>query len=161
MEKKTKEQLLDELTEVQKMLEKRTELQGHMMRDLKLLVANELLFSQIIDFLPYPIAIFTPQYSVTMVNKAFAAEAKRLAKGPEEKPVRIVQYKIFDMQLASAVKKVFNGYTFFLEELKDPFSMFSGIDAQSPLPGHFNRAVIFPVTADDGGITHAVIVLIP
>ena len=45
MEKKTKEQLLDELTEVQKMLEKRTELQGHMMRDLKLLVANELLFS--------------------------------------------------------------------------------------------------------------------
>jgi hypothetical protein len=53
MEKKTKEQLLDELTEVQKMLEKRTELQGHMMRDLKLLVANELLFSQIIDFLPY------------------------------------------------------------------------------------------------------------
>ena len=38
---KTKEQLLEELTEVQKMLVKRTEIQGHMIRKLQLLIANE------------------------------------------------------------------------------------------------------------------------
>jgi hypothetical protein len=73
MSDKTKEQLLEELTEVQKMLEERTEIQGQMIRKFQLLIANEGLFSQIIDFFPYPIAIFTPQYTLTMVNTAFAA----------------------------------------------------------------------------------------
>jgi hypothetical protein len=161
MGEKTKEQLLDELTEVQKMLEKRTKIQGQMIRELKLLIANELLFSQIIDFFPYPIAIFTPEYTLAMVNKAFSAEAERLAKSPEESPVKILQYKIDNIQLASAVKKVFAGYTFFIEDLKDPFSMFSGIEVQSPQPGPFNKAVIFPVSADDVEITHGVIVFMP
>jgi PAS domain-containing protein len=73
---KMKEQLLEELAEVQKMLEEKTEIQGHMIRKFQLLIENEGLFSQIIDFFPYPIAIFTPQHTLTMVNKAFAAETK-------------------------------------------------------------------------------------
>ncbi|NLV35412.1 MAG: hypothetical protein GXY17_01895, partial [Clostridiaceae bacterium] len=61
---KTKEQLLEELSEVQKMLEEKTETQGKMIKRFQMLVSNEALFSQIIDFFPYPIAIFTPQYTL-------------------------------------------------------------------------------------------------
>jgi hypothetical protein len=45
MGSKTKEQLLEELSEVQKMLEKRTETQGHMIRKFQTLIENEGLFS--------------------------------------------------------------------------------------------------------------------
>ena len=155
----TKEQLLEELTEVQKMLEERTETQGHMIRKFQTLIAYEGLFSQIIDFFPYPLAIFTPQYTLAMVNKAFAAETKMRYMSLEKGVVRILQYKIDDMRLAEAVTRVFAGDTFFLEDLKNPFSMFSGITRQSATqPACFNKAVIFPVTADDATITHGVIV---
>ena len=67
---KTKEQLLEELSEVQKMLEERTETQGQMIKRFKTLIENEGLFSQVIDFFPYPLVIFTPQYTLAMTNKA-------------------------------------------------------------------------------------------
>jgi len=153
---KTKEQLLKELFEVQMMLEKRTEIQGQMIRKFQLLIENEGLFSQIIDFFPYPIAIFTPEYTLTMVNKAFEAETKINQENGE---IRILQYKISDMRLSAAFTRVFAGETFFLEDLKEPFSMFSGITTQSELKsGRFNKTVIFPVPADGDKITHGVIV---
>jgi hypothetical protein len=156
---KMKEQLLEELTEVQKMLEEKTETQGHMIRKFQTLIANEGLFSQIIDFFPYPLAIFTPQYTLTMTNKAFAAETKTRVMNPGKGAVRIIQHKIDDMQLAAAVTRVFKGETFFLEDLKNPFSMFAGIAQQSATqPDRFHKTIIFPVTADDAEITHGVIV---
>jgi hypothetical protein len=159
---KTKKQLLEELSEVQKMLEKRTETQGHMIRKFQTLIENEGLFSQIIDFLPYPLAIFTPQHTLSMTNKAFAAETKTRVMYPEKGAARILQHKINDMQLAAAITGVFAGNTFFLEDLKNPFSMFSGITQQSASePDLFNRVVIFPVPADDAEITHGVVVFIP
>lgn len=159
---KTKEQLLEELLEVQKMLEKRTETQGQMIKRFQTLIENEGLFSQIIDFFPYPLAIFTPQYALAMTNKAFAAETKTRVMYPEEGAARILQYKINDMQLATAITGVFAGDTFFLKDLKNPFSMFSGIMQQSAAePDRFNRVVIFPVTAADAKITHGVIVFMP
>jgi hypothetical protein len=162
MGEKTKEQLLDELAEVQKMLEERTEMQGQMIRKFQLLIANELLISQIIDFFPYPIAIFTLQYRVTMVNRIFASEAKMLVKNSGEQEVRILKHRIEDAQLATAVTRVFEGVISFLEDIKEPFSMFSGIATQIALhPSRFNRAVVFPVPADDEEINHAVIVFMP
>ena len=159
---KTKEQLLEELSEVQKMLEERTETQGQMIKRFQTLIENEGLFSQIIDFLPYPLAIFTPQYTLTMTNKAFAAETKMRVIYPEKGSVHILQHKIKDIHLAAAVRGVFAGNTFFLEDLKNPFSMFSGITQQSAAePDRFNRIVVFPVTADDAKTTHGVIVFIP
>lgn len=159
---KTKKQLLKELLEVQKMLEEKTETQGHMIRKFQMLIANEGLFSQVIDFFPYPIAIFTQQYTLVMVNKAFVSETKMRFTNLEKEDVRILQYKINDTQLAVAVMKVFAGGTFFLEGLKDPFSMFSEIARQSiPQPDRFSKAAIFPVPADDAKITHGVIVFMP
>ncbi|MGI6490933.1 MAG: hypothetical protein ACOX0T_00720 [Pelotomaculum sp.] len=159
---KTKEQLLEELSEVQKMLEERTETQGQMIRKFQMLMVNEGLFSQVIDFFPYPMAIFTPQYTLAMVNKAFAAETKTPIMAPEKGAVRILQYKIDDMRLAAAVRKVFAGDTFFLEDLKHPFFMFSGIAPSSePQLDCFHKAVIFPVSADNAKVTHGVIVFMP
>jgi len=97
-----------------------------------------------------------------MINKAFAAEMKTRFRDLEKGTVRILQYKINDLRLAAAVRKVFAGDTFFLEDLKDPFSMFSGIARQSaPQPGCFHKVIIFPVPADNAKITHGVIVFMP
>ena len=65
-----------------------------MIRKFQMLIANDGLFSQIIDFFTYPIAIFTPHYTLTMVNKAFAAETKTRFMNLEKGAVRILQYKI-------------------------------------------------------------------
>ena len=144
------------------MSEERTETQGQMIKRFQTLIENEGLFSQIIDFLPYPLAIFTPQYTLAMTNKAFATETKTRGMYPEKGAARILQHKINDIQLAAAVRGVFAGNTFFLEDLKNPFSMFSGITKQSEAePDRFNRVVIFPVPADDAKITHGVIVFMP
>jgi hypothetical protein len=159
---KTKDQLIKELSEVQKMLEERTEAQGRMIRRFQMLMANDSLFSQIIDFFPYPIAIFTPQYTLFLVNKAFTAETKIRLTMAENKVVRILQYKTDDMQLAAAITSVFSGKTSILESLKSPFSIFSEFKQQNgPQPGRFTKAVIFPVSADDAAISHGVIVFMP
>ena len=159
---KRKNNCFDELSEVQNMLEERTGNQGQMIREFQMLIAKKGVFSQIIDFFPYPIAIFTPQYTLVMVNKAFEAKTRTRFMNLEKGAAHILQYKINDTQLAAAVTKVFSGDTFFLEDLKNPFSMFSGITRQSELQSdHFNKAVVFPVPADDAKITHGVIMFMP
>lgn len=156
---KTKEQLLKGLLDVQQMLEEKTQTQGKMIKRFQMLVENEALFSQIIDFFPYPIAIFTPQYTLIMVNKSFVSETKTELETPGEKAARILQYKIDDTQLAVALTRVFAGDTFFKEGVKNPFSMFSGIKRQdAPQLNHFSKVIIFPVPTDDAEITHGVIV---
>ena len=97
-----------------------------------------------------------------MINKAFAAETKTRVMYPEKGAARILQHKINDMRLAAAITGVFAGNTFFLEDLKNPFSMFSRITQQSASePDRFNRVVIFPVRTDDAKLTHGVIVFMP
>ena len=156
---KTKEQLLEELSVVQKMLEEKTETQGQMIRKLQMIIANEGLFSQIIDFFPYPIAIFAPQYTLAMVNKAFESEIKSRFMSREKEAVRILQYMIDDTQLAVAVSHVFSGKTFFLEGVKNAFSMFSAVTQQGASQlDHLSKVLVFPVPGDGDKITHGVIV---
>jgi PAS domain-containing protein len=155
MQGKTKEQLLNEISEVQKLLDEKTELRGKMIKNLQTLIADNGLFSQIIDSFPYPIAIFTPDYELAVVNDAFVTAVK-------VRPERILQYKIEDNQLISAIIQVFKGDSFFLEELKSPFSMFQGIKLKKGIETNiFKKAIVFPVLADDNNITHGVIVFLP
>lgn len=159
---KSKEELLWELSEVQKGLEEKTELHGKMIKRFLTLLENDGLFSQIIDFFPYPIAIFTPQFTLAVVNKAFVVETKMEILSKEKETVRIHLYKADDTRLACAVTRVFNGETFFIEDLKNPFSIFFGTAQQDMQQSdHFNRAVIFPVPSDDAEITHGVLLLMP
>lgn len=113
---------------------------------------------QLLDFFPYPIAIFTPQYALTI----FVSEIKTQGMELENGAIRILKHKIDDVRLAAAVTRVFGGDTFFLEDLKNPFSMFSGLAHQSASqPVHYNKAVIFSVSAGDAEITYGVIVFMP
>jgi AraC family transcriptional regulator len=156
---KTKEQLLEELAEVQKMLEERTATQGQMIKKFQMLIANEGLFSQIIDYFPYPLAIFTPQYTLVMVNKAFTEETKMQSMNRGNGCVSILKHKVEDTRLVAAVTQVFTGEISLLEDLKNPFSMFSGIPAHNaPQSDRYNKVVVFPVSANDAKITHGVIV---
>lgn len=154
MHDKTKEKLLDELSDVQKLLGEKTELRGKMIKDLQTLICKNGLFSQIVNYFPYPIAIFTPDYELAMVNDAFATATKA-------RPARILQYKIKDAQLISAIVQVFKGDTFLLEELKSPFSMFPGIKLKNEATESLKKVIVFPVLADDNTITHGVIVFLP
>jgi len=141
------------------MPEDKTETQGQI-RKLQTLIEKGL-FSQVFDDLPYPAAVFTPRHTLAAVNRAFAAETNML--GDQEKgAVRMLQCKIEDMRLASAVARVFKGDAFVLEDIKDPFAMFEGIARQgAPQPGRFSRAAVFPVPAENGAITRGVIVFMP
>lgn len=124
------------------------------------LFTNDGVLSQVIDDFPYPIAIFTPRYTLAMVNKAFTEATKIEADNLES--IRILQYMVEDARLATAITKVFDGDTFYLEDLKNPFSMFQGGTQEvAPQSAHFNNAVVFPVIVDDGEITHGVIVFMP
>ena len=162
MGNQTKGQPFEELIEAEKMLEEKTETQGQIIRKFQGLISNEGLFSQIADFFPYPLAIFTPQHILVVTNKAFKAEAKKRFMNSEIEPLRILQHRIDDMQLAIAITGVFDGNTYFLENLKNPFPIFSGIKRQStPQYDHFKKAVVFPVLVDDTEITHGVIVFMP
>lgn len=162
MSDRTKEQFLEELAAAQKMLDENTESQGHMIKKIQTLISNEGLYSQIIDFFPYPLAIFTANYKLAVTNKAFASVTKTCVMYPEKGTMRILLRRIDEMQQAAAIKGVFTGNTYFLEGLKNPFSMFSGIKQQNiPEPDRFTRIVAFPVPADDNTISHGVILFLP
>lgn len=155
---KTKEQLLEELSEVQRMLEERTEIHGQMIRKFKMFLANDSLFTQIIDYFPYPMAMFTSQYTLSMVNKAFTDATNIRLKDTKIEEIKILRYKAEDMQLAAAITNVFDGKTSILENLKNPFSIFSGIDQQNLKSDCYTKATVFPVSSDDSVTTHGVIV---
>lgn len=162
MSEKTKEELLTELSEAQKMLEEKAEIKGHMIRNFQMLIADKGLYSQIIDFFPYPIAIFTPQFMLVMVNKALVEKTNTRFKDFEKGTCRILTHRAHDTQLAIAVRQVFTGETFFLRDLKNPLSVFSENRQQSnQMHDCFSKAVIFPVPAEKSTITHGVIVFIP
>jgi hypothetical protein len=159
---KTKKRLLEKLPTGQTMLEGKETARERMIRTFQMLIANGGLFSQIIDFFPYPIVIYTPQYTLALANNAFVAETRTRLRKSEKRAVRILQHRIGDPQLAASVRQVFAGATFFLSDLSEPFSMFSGLTRQSKAQlDRFSKAVIFPVPADDAEITHGVIVFMP
>lgn len=135
---------------------------GRMVEKLQKIIADEGLYSQVIDFFPYPVIVFSPDYTLVMVNKVFAEatgmDPVEIVRGN----IRILQYKIDDLQLASAISRVFAGNSIFLDDVRQPFDMFSDIPANHDMqPGCYSKAVIFPVPGNDGKIGHAVIVFMP
>lgn len=159
MDEKTKEQLLLELMEIQKMLEEKVEIQDHLIKRFQMLTSNEGLFSQIIDYCPYPIAVFTQQGALITANNVLFKEAKIKCKDLEEGKCNIFKHNSGNIQLINAVKQVFTGKTFLLESLKNPLSIFSGTKRENELPSkNFEKAIVFPIFAHDGKVTHGVVV---
>jgi len=156
---KTKEQLLFELMEIQKTLGKKVELHDHMIKRFQTLTSNEGLFSQIIDYCPYPIAVFTPQGTLIMANHALFKEAKLESKDLEAGKCNVFRQNSSNIQLHNAVKQIFTGKTFLLEGLEEPLSIFSGAKRDNKMSSeNFDKAIVFPIFNDDGEISHGVIV---
>jgi len=87
------------------------------------------LYPQIVDF-PYPIVIFSPQHTLVMVNKAFEEEANIKLTESGAIDARILLYKTSDVHLSDVLEQIFEGKTFYLEDMTNPLSMFTGIERQ-------------------------------
>ena len=161
MDDKKNDQLLSELTVVQKILDERTQTQGHIVKKFNSLISNEGLFSQIVDLLPYPMVVYTQSYQLILASRAFL-EAINSEAESFNNIAFLNWYKATDIQLVEASRKVFTGKSTHLQNLKDPFSLFVGTkvkkDMQTKL---FQSAVVFPILDDKNEVTHGVIVFLP
>jgi hypothetical protein len=159
MGEKTKEQLLTELLELQKELEEKVQYHDQMIRRLQMLTANEGLFSQIIDFCPYPIAVFMSQGILETVNNAFTTET-----GANPEDLRAGRLNIYHcisdhIELTSAIRRAFTGETCFLNDLKNPLIRFSeGKRKKDSTTKDYRKAIVFPIPAEDGLVMHSVAV---
>ena len=159
MGEKTKQQLLSELLELQKELEEKVQYHDQMIRRFQMIIANESLFSKIIDFCPYPIAIFTPQGILETVNDAFAAET-----GVNPEDLRAGRMNIYhcisdNIALTNAIKQAFAGKTCFLDDLQNTLESFSEQKRKLDFPSkHYHKVIVFPIPDEDSLAMHGVAV---
>lgn len=155
--KKTKEQLLSDLIDMQKFLEEKIEVQDRLIGRFQTLIQNEGLFAQVIQSFPYSIAIFLRSGSLIMANHALLKEAKispdDISKGKINLLSRITTE---NFPIMEAIEDIFLGETTAISNLIAPFSIFTNNDV------HINTtdlqtAIFFPIAADDGSITHGAI----
>ena len=159
MGEKTKEQLLSELQELQKELEEKVQYHDQMIRRFQMLTANEGLFSQIIDFCPYPIAVFTPQGILETVNNAFTAETGANSEDLGAGRLNIYHCISDNVALTSAIRQVFAGETCFLDDLKYPlFKFLEQKRKKNSASKNYRKAIVFPIPAEDGLVMHSVAV---
>jgi hypothetical protein len=90
IEKKTKEQLLKELIQMQKTIEQKVEEQDSLIKKFQQLIQHEGLFSQVISNFPYPIAIFERNGVLIMVNRAMLQKACIRPGDVEEKRINFM-----------------------------------------------------------------------
>lgn len=155
---KTKEDLLHELIRTQKDIEKRVEAQERFIRGFQLLVQREGLFSQAIDNLPFPVAIFGQSGVVRMANGILMKQAKigtnELSQGKINLLDRVTDenYAVFE-----AVEGAFWGNTTMVKDLMFPLTLFRR-DTSGEGPDPYHTAVFFPVPGS-GGIQYGAVML--
>ncbi len=161
MDEKKRDQLLSELLEIQKKLEKKVQHQNQMIRKFQMLTANVDLLSQIIDYCPYPIAVFTSQGILEVVNNAFIAEAKANKEDIEIGKISIYNCISDDIELYNAIRQALNGKIRFLEGLKNPFLRCLGTKHENnTISKNYKKVIVFPIPSDyeNSAIMHGVIV---
>lgn len=147
---RTKEQLLAELMRMQKNIEERLEAQEGFISQFQMLIQNDGLFSQVIDSLPYPVAIFEQNGIVQMANKALMRQANIRPSDIAEQKIKLLNrvtdenYEVFE-----AVEDVFVGETTVLKNLVYPLELFCR-DASRAEQDAYQSAVFFPIP-DHGG----------
>lgn len=157
-----REQLLQELLDFQKVLEEKLETQDRMIKRFQMLIANDVLFFQIIDYFPYPVAVFTQMRQLVAANKAFITETSLCKIELEKGTYSILRMKSIDnYQIYKAVEQVFSGQTTFINELNNPLSLFFEYEQQHRTPlSPYKNAAFFPVSDDFDFITHGVAVFL-
>jgi hypothetical protein len=155
--KKTKEQLLNELIEMQKFIEQKVEDQDRFINRFQMLIQNEGLFSQVIDNLPYPIAIFDHSGILRMANKALLIEANISTDEISEGRINLFnRITNENYPVLEAGEDVFLGETTVLKNLVESLSLFSRGENCAP-SANFQTAVFFPVVESSGRISHGAV----
>jgi PAS domain-containing protein len=159
-EKKTKEQLLKELLEMQKEIEERVEEQDELIHKFQLLTQYEGLFSQVIGNFPYPIAVFERNGVLTMANQAMMQKACIKPGDIDAKKINLLSRSAAaDEKLVKAAETVFSGETTLIQSLADPLTMFAGAAYLHDHSDGYQKAVFFPVFTNSGNVTHGVVML--
>lgn len=159
-ENKTKEQLLQELIEFQEKLEEKVETQEHMIQKLQMLITNEGLFTQVIHFFPYPIALFSEDGILKMANQAFLTETNRNPSDVSEGRINMLaRLTNENYEILEAVHEIFSGETKLLNGLSDPLSMFVK-DNDGTYPANYGSAIFFPLIDGEGQIAYGVAMFI-
>ncbi len=161
-EHKIKEQLLKELIAAQKKLEERLEIQEQGIKNFEALVANDNLFVKIIDFFPYPIAVFSPEGAIETVNNSLLVEI-----GVSHEDFIAYNHNVFsdigtaEAGILEAIKRALGGETVSLFDLYDPLRSlgyaYGGMKQQDTSRGY--DAVFFPIKNGGEKTLHAVLVL--
>lgn len=155
---KTKEMLLHELIRMQKDIERKVEAQERFIARFQLLVQYDGLFSQIMDSLPFPVAIFELSGVVRMANHMLMEQAKLntavLSQGNVNLLDRVTDenYGVFE-----AAENTHLGETTLVKNMATPLSLFSA-DQTEDFSDPYHTAIFFPV-ADDGDIRYGAVML--
>lgn len=156
---KSKEKLLKELIEMQKLIEQKVQDQDCFINRFQVLIQNEGLFSQIVDNFPYPIAIFDKGGVLSIANKTLLSKAKLNVGDIAARRINILNhitnenYCVFE-----AVEDIFSGETTMLKNLVNPISLFSKDGSYVTSP-NFKSAIFFPVIESDCKITLGAVIL--
>jgi len=157
-----KRQLLNELMETQKAMEEKLAVQDQMIKRFHRLIANGDLLTQIIDYFPYPIAVFLPDGRLRIVNHTLLAAANL-----SDSEDIVGKYNVFSHSsslenwIPEAIKRALAGETIFLSNREAPLMSFgeAGQPTGRGITIH-QEAVVFPLMDSNGTISHAVVVLI-
>jgi hypothetical protein len=145
---------------MQKTIEQKVEEQDSLIKKFQLLIQHEGVFSQVIGNFPYPIAIFERSGVLTMANQAMARKACIRSGDIEEKQINFLsRVTTENANVLKAAEDTFSGETTLVQSLEEPLSLFAG---EGALPDHsdgYQKAVFFPVFANNGSVTHGVVML--
>lgn len=147
---KTKEELLHELIHMQQDMKEKVESHERFISRFQLLVQHEGFFSQVIDNLPFPVAIFTYTGIVLMANdllmKRAGIKIAELLEGKVNLLDRITDenYGVFE-----AAEDVFAGETTVVKDLVMPLTLFCRTEF-SGQDDPYHTAVFFPVPDGNG-----------
>lgn len=156
---RTKEQLLADLMRMQKDIEERLEAQAGFISQFYMLIQNHGLFSQAIDGLPFPVAIFEQNGVVQIANKALMRQANIRANDVEEQKIKLLNrvtdenYEVFE-----AVEDVFVGETTVVKNLVFPLELFCRDELQADQDA-YHSAIFFPIPDSGGQIRFGAVVL--
>lgn len=156
---KAKEQLLEELIRMQKDIKEKVEAQERFISRLQLLIQMEGLFSQVIENLPYPVAIFKQDGILCMANnrmmKETGLEADEILMGKINFLNRVTNE---NDAILEAVEDVFLGETIMLQQLSYPLALFCR-SADREVSDIYQSAVLFPVTDRSDHIVFGAVML--
>ena len=159
-EKETKEQILQELLEMQKAIEERVEEQEELIRKFQLLTQHEGLFSQVIENFPYPIAIYEHSGTLTMANQAMLRlTCIKISEIAERKINLFSGTADAGADLLKAANAVFTGETTLLQGINVPLLVLAGKKSLQSQIENYQKAVFFPVFINDGKVMHGVVML--